>query len=283
MVVVAENKWIVVTGANKGLGYELCKILLTDKHPVVVACRTQQKAEDTVERLRRETGHDITVQPLQLDPSDPASIKAGVAELQKLRDQKVGVLVNNAGMMSHEWTQSAWDDIMAVNYTGAIALAEQIVPVLAEGGRIVNVSSGLADLSALPSAAYRERIEAANSLDELRAISFDPEDAGCKKVGIPERTAGKPGVPVYRISKAMLNKATQLLSSDERLTARDITISAVCPGWCRTDLGSGQGQAPSSPQDGARSIAWNVEHKQPADINGKVYRHGEEVSPVKSI
>lgn len=45
-----------------------------------------------MERLRRETGHDITVQPLQLDPSDPASIKAGVAELRKMRDQKASRL-----------------------------------------------------------------------------------------------------------------------------------------------------------------------------------------------
>jgi NAD(P)-dependent dehydrogenase (short-subunit alcohol dehydrogenase family) len=47
---------------------------------------------------------------------------------------QVGVLVNNAGMITpHRWDQQTWDDIMAVNYTGAISLAEQILPVLAEG------------------------------------------------------------------------------------------------------------------------------------------------------
>jgi hypothetical protein len=46
-------------------------------------------ADDTVARLREATGHDITVQPLQLDPSDPDSIKAGVAKLRESRDGKV--------------------------------------------------------------------------------------------------------------------------------------------------------------------------------------------------
>ena len=47
--------------------------------------------------------------------------------------RQVGVLVNNAGMLTNRWDQTTWDDIMAVNYTGAISLAEQILPVLAEG------------------------------------------------------------------------------------------------------------------------------------------------------
>jgi NAD(P)-dependent dehydrogenase (short-subunit alcohol dehydrogenase family) len=43
------------------------------------------------------------------------------------------VLVSNAGMLVNRWDQDCWDEIMAVNYTGAISLAEQILPVLAEG------------------------------------------------------------------------------------------------------------------------------------------------------
>lgn len=47
--------------------------------------------------------------------------------------RQVGVLVNNAGMLMNRYDQDCWDAIMAVNYTGAISLAEQILPVLAEG------------------------------------------------------------------------------------------------------------------------------------------------------
>jgi hypothetical protein len=46
-------------------------------------------ADEAVARLRQATGHDVTVQPLQLDPSDPASIEAGVAHLRELRNGKV--------------------------------------------------------------------------------------------------------------------------------------------------------------------------------------------------
>lgn len=60
----------------------------------------------------------------------------------------------------------------------------------------MNVSSGLGALSHLPSNAYRQQIEAADSLDALRAISFDANDEGCQKaVG---GYGGTFGVPVYR-------------------------------------------------------------------------------------
>jgi hypothetical protein len=64
------------------------------------------------------------------------------------------------------------------------------------GGRIVNVSSGLGALSDIPSDAYRQRVESAGSLDELRGISFVQDDSGCLKAVEP----GYPsiGVPVYR-------------------------------------------------------------------------------------
>jgi hypothetical protein len=60
-------------------------------------------ADDTVARLRAATGHDTTVQPLQLDPSDPDSIKAGVAKLRETRDGKVSLMTHAAhlNMASH--------------------------------------------------------------------------------------------------------------------------------------------------------------------------------------
>jgi NAD(P)-dependent dehydrogenase (short-subunit alcohol dehydrogenase family) len=56
---------------------------------------------------------------------------------------QVGVLVNNAGMTNPAWDQDCWDEIMTVNYTGAISLAEQILPVLADGApaRICQMTS----------------------------------------------------------------------------------------------------------------------------------------------
>jgi NAD(P)-dependent dehydrogenase (short-subunit alcohol dehydrogenase family) len=275
---VAENKWILVTGANTGLGYELCKILLKHKHPVIVAARTQQKAEDAVARLREDTGHDAIVQPMELNPSSSSSIAAGVAHLRESRDQKVGVLVNNAGQMAVNWDQKAWDDVLAVNLIGAISLAQQLAPVIAEGGRVVNVSStmGKFDTPGWPSEAYKARIQAADSLDVLQQIGFDAADKGCQTSAAS--SGGVPGVPVYRISKALLNQATAILAKDDLFTSRNVSLSVVCPGWCRTGFGGGQPNAQYSPEEGAGSIAWNVEHKDPAELNGKFWSFGKELS-----
>jgi hypothetical protein len=64
------------------------------------------------------------------------------------------------------------------------------------GGRIVNVTSELGALSGLPSDAYRQQIESAETLDALRAIKFVPDDAGCRAA--VEKGYKGIGLPVYR-------------------------------------------------------------------------------------
>lgn len=264
MAAISPNKWILVTGSNKGLGFELVKVLLEQKHPVIAAARSQQKAEEAVAQLRKQTGKDGILQPLELDPSSSASIKAAAKHLQATRDQKLGALVNNAGMLSSDWSQEAWDQHRAVNFDGALELCEALLPVLAEGGRIVNVTSELGVLDGIRSAKYRDAIANATSLQELRDIKFDPEDADMKQS--LERGPRGDFAP-YRITKGMLNRATQLLAADDRFVSRNISVSSVTPGWCRTDLGSQD--AIRSARQGAESIAYSVTHKQPQDLNGK--------------
>jgi hypothetical protein len=70
------------------------------------------------------------------------------------------------------------------------------VVCLHAGGRIVNVTSELGALSELPSDAYRQQIESAETLDALRAIKFVPDDAGCRAA--VEKGYKGIGLPVYR-------------------------------------------------------------------------------------
>lgn len=261
-------------GAGEGLGFETAKVLLTNKHPVIVAAKNLSQAEAAVEKLRSETSRTAIVQPLEMDMASSKSILAAVEELKKTWDQKIGVLVNNAGVadLDREWTQASWDKVMDVNLKGPLELTEQLLPVLAEGGRVVMVSSSLGKLhhKLFPGDIWRSRVEAAQSLSDIRAVEFDPRETVAKEMAAEGvNDAYSINSPAYSISKALLNKGVRALAVDERLTSRNLSIFAFCPGWCRTTMGTDQ--ATDTPEAGGTRIAWAVQHTDVQELHGKFW------------
>lgn len=270
-------RWVLITGANKGIGHELAVQLLREGHPVIAACRTQQTAEAAAKSLRAAAGASAQVQPLQLDVASRSSIAAAVQRLRAEYDQRLYCLVNNAGINTMSWSQRGWDAEYAVNFDGPVHLAEQLAPILRPGGRVINVSSSLGQLGpgpteygGMPSDAYRSAIAGAASLQGLRAIGFDGSDAAMVQAA---RHSQYP-CPAYRATKAMLNRATQLMAQDERFTARGITVCCVCPGSVQTDMNP---FGRSSAAEGAASIAWLVNHPQPLRTHGRFWCKGQQL------
>jgi len=85
----------------------------------------------------------------------------------------------------------------------------------------VNVSSSLAQLRNLTNP-YRERVSAAKTVEDLCSISFDPHDDPSARSGIR---------PTYSLSKAMLNRATQVMA--QRADFNHLSVNAADPGWVR--------------------------------------------------
>jgi NAD(P)-dependent dehydrogenase (short-subunit alcohol dehydrogenase family) len=211
-----SKRTAVVTGGNRGLGFECCRQLAERGLTVVLTARDPRQAEDAARRLAGDAGDVV---PHVLDVNDRASVEALVRFLEG-QGSGVDVLVNNAGIMDGRDSRSivdadldAMQAIVETNTWGAIRVARALAPGMrARGyGRIVNVSSGLGQLS----------------------------DMG----------AGWPG---YRISKAALNAATRILAAE--VAGTNVLVNAVSPGWARTDMG-GAG-APRSAAEGAAGIVW---------------------------
>lgn len=137
---------------------------------------------------------------IQYDQSNSESI-AKVANQIKETVPQVDALINNAGILL-DATDKVADPIkvrntLDVNVVGVIDLTERLLPLLHEGSHIVNINSGYGSISA--------------------PILDDETSAG------------------YRISKAALNMYTRHLAF--RLESRDIIVSALAPGWVKTDMG----------------------------------------------
>ncbi|MBJ8344396.1 SDR family NAD(P)-dependent oxidoreductase [Antrihabitans sp. YC2-6] len=128
----------VITGANKGLGYETARQLITAGHTVWIGARSR----DNADRAATELG----ARAVLIDITDDVSVQAA-AEVVRAESGRVDVLVNNAGIADVSGDDVTGPDMVAVldtNVTGIVRTMHAFGPLLARGrGVVVNVGSGL--------------------------------------------------------------------------------------------------------------------------------------------
>ncbi|MFL6393051.1 MAG: SDR family oxidoreductase [Nitrososphaeraceae archaeon] len=206
----------LVTGGNRGLGYETCRQLAQLGLTVLLGARDLTKGKSAAYQLNEKEGLDVMF--YQLDVSDTNSISNVVREI----DQRFGcldVLINNAAILYDTWQNTVDADLEVVNDAlrtnlfGPWRLSQAFIPMMKSNryGRIVNVSS--------------------------LAGSLQYTNYG--------------GTPAYNISKAALNMLTRKLAAE--LVNTGILVNSVDPGWVATDMG-GHGGRPV--QEGAKGIVW---------------------------
>ena len=213
------QKIALVTGANKGIGYEIAKGLARQQMTVFLGCRDLARAEKAAGQLAQE---GLAAVPVLLDVTRAETITSAAAQIDAAHG-KLDVLVNNAGI-AREWQfkPSQVDlglvkEIYATNLFGPMAVIQTLLPLLlrSPGARIVNVSSSLGSL----------------------ALTSDP--------GGPLSQLPCLG---YSSSKAALNAVTVQFANELRGTP--VKVNAVCPGYVATDLNGHSG--PRTPEQGAR-------------------------------
>lgn len=151
----------IVTGASRGLGKSMALHLADRGVDVLFTYRSAEAEAHEVARAIEAKGRKAM--PLRLEVGDVASFDAFAAQVDEALKTRFGretfdYLVNNAGMGVHasflETTEAQFDQLMNVHLKGAFFLTQKLVPKMVDGGRIVNVSSGLARFSLPGYAAY---------------------------------------------------------------------------------------------------------------------------------
>ena len=136
-----KGRTALITGANSGLGLETARALAAKGARVVMACRSQAKAETAVQALAEEAMGELI--PLELDLADLASVRRGTSEVAE-RWGDLDLLINNAGVMAppRQCSAQGFELQFAVTHLGHFALTQQVMPLLRPGARVVHVSSG---------------------------------------------------------------------------------------------------------------------------------------------
>ncbi|MFE2871589.1 SDR family oxidoreductase [Embleya sp. NPDC059259] len=218
---MSETKIALVTGANKGIGYEIAAGLGALGHRVGVGARNEARRSSAVEKLRA-AGVDAFEVPL--DVTDDGSVAEAAALIER-QAGRLDVLVNNAGIsgdMGPGWVQDPTTldldlvrTVVETNVIGVIRVTNAMLPLLRRSAspRIVNVSSAVASLTR----------------------QADPNI----EIG--------PIMAAYAPSKSFLNAVT--VQYARHLADTNILINAACPGLVATDFTAFHG--PRTPQQGA--------------------------------
>jgi len=151
----------LVTGGSRGLGRNMALHLARGGHDVVLTYRKEKDEADTVVAEIAKLGRRAVALQLDVGKSDTfrdfRAALAGILKSQWQRD-RFDVLVNNAGIDRTapfaEMTEAAFDELMNVHFKGVYFLTQTLLPLLNDGGRIVNTSSGLARFSIPGYSAY---------------------------------------------------------------------------------------------------------------------------------
>lgn len=156
-----HTKLALITGGSRGLGRDGALHLARRGTDVVVTYRSgREDAEAVVEEIK---GLGQKAAALQLDVGKIGSFADFAAKLRGVLEQQFGrsdfdFLVNNAGHGTHaafaETTEAQFDALVDVHFKGVFFLTQTMLPLLADGGRILNISSGLARFSMPGYAAY---------------------------------------------------------------------------------------------------------------------------------
>jgi NAD(P)-dependent dehydrogenase (short-subunit alcohol dehydrogenase family) len=150
----------LITGGSRGLGRSMALAIARQGHDVILTYRSQQAEAAAVVAEIEALGQRAAALPLDVGQSDTfdAFVDAVRAQLTTWGRDRFDHLVNNAGMGVHagfaETTRAQFDALVDVHFKGPFFLTQALLPRIADGGRIINISSGLARFALPGYAAY---------------------------------------------------------------------------------------------------------------------------------
>jgi NAD(P)-dependent dehydrogenase (short-subunit alcohol dehydrogenase family) len=207
-------KVALITGGNKGIGYDLCRNLVQVGHFVLLAARNETLGLGAIARLKQEGAEAVKF--LEIDTTKQETFTAAAKQIADTFGQ-LDVLINNAGINVEGDGPPSVADLSAIhkvldtNFIGTLRVTQAMLPLLkkAPSARIVNVSSELGSMT----------------------LNSDPawEHYNVKLIG-------------YNASKAAMNILTMQLAWELRGT--NVKVNSTNPGFTKTDLNNNQGTQP---------------------------------------
>lgn len=266
-------KLVIVTGGNKGIGFEICRQLDKLGFTVILGSRDFSKGKEAARIL------STNVIVKQLDVTSEDSIQR-LYEYVKVEFGHLDGLINNAGLGTNfnsgdkSFLTSAKNTIDKT-IPGVRKVIKKSVPLLKKAGLIPPPQNVLNN-----SLAHTKQLMETNLYGAWRMIQvFAPLMLKSESGRIINMSSGmgelrnlKGDFPAYRMSKSSLNALTIMCSKE--FESNGLKVNAMCPGWVKTDMGGPD--APREVNEGANTAVWLLTQK---DIpTGKFFRDRKEIA-----
>ncbi|XP_052194871.1 (+)-neomenthol dehydrogenase-like isoform X2 [Diospyros lotus] len=217
-----RKKYAVVTGANRGMGFETCKQLASNGVVVVLTARDEKK-----EMTGQKNWHPAQV--------NNAAITGVITNTDAVRASTVNG--EGANIKWSEVTAQTYDlakVCLETNYYGAKRTTEALIPLLqlSDSARIVNVSSSSGKLKFVPNEWAKGVFLDDESLSEERIDEVLSKFLNDFKEGEIEAKGWPPFLSAYALSKAAMNASTRILAKRHP----NFIVNSVCPGYVKTDM-----------------------------------------------
>ncbi|KAL8056374.1 hypothetical protein ABFX02_04G116100 [Erythranthe guttata] len=273
----------VVTGANRGIGFEIAHQLALHGLTVILTSRDAVVGEEAVKVLQ-ERGLNVVFH--RLDIVDPSSIEAFTEWIKEIYGG-IDILVNNAGVNFNVGSDNSVEfaeQVVATNYFGTKNIIKAMIPLMRPsetGARIVNVSSRLGRLNGrrnrIGNIELRKKLEDNESLSEdlidqtLNTFLEQVKDGKWENGGWPQVFTD------YSLSKLAVSAYTRLMARifSELPEGQKIYINCYCPGWVKTAMTGWAGH--TSPEEGADTAVW-LALLQDQSISGKFFAERREIN-----
>jgi len=248
-----ESTVAIVTGANKGIGYEIAKILASEGVICVLTARSEERGKIAAAKILAETGKQVIFHKLDVTDKDDC---ARLADFIRREFSHFDILVNNAGFAYHGSAFGAHEAQITIetNVLGTMNVCEALKPLLhydaPHRARIVNVCSMAGKLKIVEEPLRSQFAQAAahggrqDVMALMQQFINKVADGSWKSAGWPNS--------MYGVSKLGEATYTRILANE--LQTQGVLVSACCPGWCATDMSSWNGR--KSAAQGADTPVW---------------------------
>lgn len=252
----------VVTGSNRGIGFEIAHQLASHGLTVVLTSRETRVGEEAM-KIMQERGLNVVFH--QLDIVDPASIET-FSEWIKEKYGGLDILINNAGVNFNFGTDNSVEfaeTVIQTNYFGTKSVVKAMIPLMRPspfGARIVNVTSRLGRLNGrrnrIANVSLRQQLEDVDSLSEELIDSTVNTFLEQVKDGTWESGIWPQVFTDYSLSKLAANAYTRLMARilSDQPEGHKIYMNCYCPGWVKTAMTAWAGH--TSPEVAADTAVW---------------------------
>lgn len=175
-----NTKIAIVTGGSRGMGRSTVQSLANRGVDSIFTYKSNQEEAEKVVSMVRETGRKAIA--LQLDTGNVSTFDSFIQNvgkaLKELGAERFDYLVNNAGISHHnsleKTTEEELDKLYEVHFKGVFFLTQKLLPLINDGGRIVNISTGLTRFAVPESGAYASMKGAIEVLTRYMAKELGP-------------------------------------------------------------------------------------------------------------